>query len=39
LAGNPEGKTLLGKPGGRWDNIIIYLTETVWGGVGGIHKV
>ena len=39
MAGKPEGKALLGRPGGRWDNIIIYLKETVWGGVGRIHKV
>jgi hypothetical protein len=39
LAGKPEGKTLLGRPRGRRDNIIISLKETVGGGVGRIHKV
>jgi hypothetical protein len=39
LAGKPEEKTLFGRPGGRWDKIIIYLKETVWSGVDRIHKV
>jgi hypothetical protein len=39
LTGKPEGKTLLGRPRSRWDNIIIYLKATVWDGVGRIHKV
>jgi hypothetical protein len=34
LVGNPEGKSPLGRPRHRWENIKTDLRETGWGGMG-----
>jgi hypothetical protein len=34
LVGKPEGKSPLGRPGRRWDNIKVYLREIEVGGCG-----
>jgi hypothetical protein len=39
LFGNPEGKRLLGRRSGRWEDNIIYLEETGWEGVNWIDLV
>jgi hypothetical protein len=38
MVGNPEGKTLLGRPRRRWEeNIKIYLRQIEFGGMDWIH--
>jgi hypothetical protein len=37
LVGNPEGKTPLGRPGHRWEDLD--LGEIGWGGMDWIHLI
>jgi hypothetical protein len=37
LVGNPEGKTAIGRPRRRWEDIKMFPSEMGWGGLDWIN--